>query len=255
MAVYLLQYHELIKNLVISDLKVKYASSALGFAWSLLNPLAMMVILYFVFSNVFQGNEEHFVLYILIGILWWRFFSLGTASALRAIVSKPSLVTKVYIPRETLTLSSVISSLISSLLEFTVLLPMLFIIGPGVHASILLFPVILLLSFLLVYAISLFLSSLYVYFRDLNQVWDVVLQLGFFACPIVYPVSLVPQAYAGYYMLNPVTVLMGMYRDIFLHGMIPPAADFLLAGAFALALLASGMFTFSRLSRRFAEEV
>ena len=129
---YLLQYHELIKNLVISDLKVKYASSMLGFAWSLLNPLAMMAILYFVFSNVFKSSEQYFVLYILIGILWWRFFSLGTGSALRAIVSKPSLVTKVYIPRETLTLSAVISCLISSMLEFVVLLPMLFIIGPGI---------------------------------------------------------------------------------------------------------------------------
>ena len=75
---YLLQYHELIKNLVISDLKVKYASSMLGFAWSLLNPLAMMAILYFVFSNVFKSSEQYFVIYILIGILWWRFFSLGT---------------------------------------------------------------------------------------------------------------------------------------------------------------------------------
>ena len=123
---YLLQYHELIKNLVISDLKVKYASSMLGFAWSLLNPLAMMAILYFVFSNVFKSSEQYFVLYILIGILWWRFFSLGTGSALRAIVSKPSLVTKVYIPRETLTLSAVISCLISSMLEFVVLFPMLY---------------------------------------------------------------------------------------------------------------------------------
>ncbi len=252
---YLFKYHELIKNLVISDLKVKYASSMLGFAWSLLNPLAMMAILYFVFSNVFKSSEEYFVLYILIGILWWRFFSLGTGSALRAIVSKPSLVTKVYIPRETLTLSAVISCLISSMLEFVVLLPLLFIIGPGLKLTVLLFPIILFLGFLVIYAISLFLSSLYVYFRDLNQVWDVVMQLGFFACPIAYSASVVPKAYLPYYMLNSVTVLMSMFRDIFLKGSIPPATDFLFVTAFALVLLASGMFTFNRLSRRFAEEV
>ena len=118
-----------------------------------------------------------------------------TGSALRAIVSKPSLVTKVYIPRETLTLSAVISCLISSLLEFVVLFPILFLIGPGIHATILLFPIIMLLGFLVIYAISLFLSSLYVYFRDLNQVWDVVMQLGFFACPIAYSASVIPAAY------------------------------------------------------------
>jgi len=161
----LYDYRELIKNLVVSDLKVKYANSILGFAWSLLNPLLMMLVLYFVFSNFF-GSGGSFVLYILTGLLVWRFFSIGTTSALASVVGKPSLVTKIYIPREILPLSSTLSSLISSVLEFCVLVPLLFIFGVGVSPAIILFPVLLVLFFLIVYGMALILSSLFVYFRD-----------------------------------------------------------------------------------------
>jgi lipopolysaccharide transport system permease protein len=252
---YLWDYRELIGNLVVSDLKIKYADSMLGFAWSMLNPLMMMVILYLVFSNVYRNTQENFVIYLLIGILSWRFFSMVTTSSLEAIVAKQSLVKKIYIPREILTLSMVISGLISSFLEFLVLIPLLVILGVGICTTILLFPVIQLLFFLIVYGLSLILSSLYVYFRDLNQIWGVAIQLGFFLCPIVYPLSLVPERFQAYYLLNPVTRVMVMYRDIFISGTIPGLSDFLVVLAFAAILLIAGNLVFSKLSRRFAEEV
>jgi len=120
---YIFEYKELIKNLVISDLKTKYSNSALGFVWSMLNPLLMMLVLYLVFNNVFRNNQEHFALYILIGLTGWRFFALGTSTAMSSIVGRSSLVTKIYIPREILTISVVLSALVSSLLEFLVLIP------------------------------------------------------------------------------------------------------------------------------------
>jgi lipopolysaccharide transport system permease protein len=250
----LYDYRELIKNLVVSDLKVKYANSVLGFAWSLLNPLLMLIVLYFVFSNVFK-NEEHFVVYILIGLLAWRFFSIGTNSALNSIVGKPSLVTKIFIPRQILTLSSVLSSLISSTLEFVVLVPILVVLGGGLKWTIILFPVVHLLFFLIIYGLSLMLASMYVYFRDLNQIWDVLLQLGMFLSPIVYPISIIPQEYLGIYQLNPVTCVINMYRDIFLYGNIPQVSDLLIIVISIAVLLIAGTVTFNRLSRRFAEEV
>lgn len=144
---YIFEYKELIKNLVISDLKTKYSSSVLGFAWSMLNPLLMMLVLYFVFSNVFKMTQEHFALYILIGLTGWRFFAFGTSLALSSIVGKPSLVTRIYIPREILTLSVVISALISSLLEFLVLIPLLLIFGIALSLTILIFPILHMLYF------------------------------------------------------------------------------------------------------------
>lgn len=251
---YLFEYRELIKTLVISDLKTKYSSSVLGFAWSMLNPLLMMLVLYFVFRNMFI-SQENFIVYLLIGILAWRFFAMGTMMAMGSIVGKSNLVTKVNIPREILTLSVSISSFISSVLEFLVLIPLLMILKAGISMTILIFPLIHLLSFFIVYGLGLLLSSLYVYYRDLNQIWDVILQIGFFVSPIMYPLSIVPPQHLSYYMLNPITRLIGMYRNIFMDGTIPGMSDFIIVLLFGLILLFIGSTTFKKLSRRFAEEV
>jgi lipopolysaccharide transport system permease protein len=252
---YLYEYRELIKNLVISDLKVKYQSSFLGFAWSMLNPLLMMMVLYFVFKNIFRFQEEHFDLYLLIGIISWRFLVNGTMTAMNSITGKSSLVTKIYIPREILTFSMTMSAFISSILEFSVLIPLLFILGAPFSLTILLFPLIHILYFLIVYGISLALASLYVYFRDLNQIWDLILQIGFYAAPIIYPLSLVPEKYMFYYMLSPITRLMIMYRDVLLYGTVPHISDFIVVIFFGLICFAFGSLIFSKLSPRFAEEV
>ncbi len=252
---YIFEYKELIKNLVISDLKTKYSGSVLGFAWSMLNPLLMMLVLYFVFSNVFKMTQEHFALYLLIGITGWRFFAMGTSVAMSSIVGKASLVTKIFIPREILTLSVVLSALISSLLEFLVLIPLIFIFGVIPSLTILLFPLLHILFFMIVYGIALALASLYVYYRDLNQIWEVLLQIGFFLSPIVYPLSLIPEKYKFYYMLNPITRLIEMYRDVLLYGKLPELMDFGLVIMFGIVLFVLGSRLFRKLSPRFAEEI
>lgn len=252
---YLFEYSELIKNLVASDLKVKYQSSVLGFAWSMLNPLLMMLVLYAVFNNIFRFEQEHFALYLLIGIIAWRFLANGTMTAMSSIVGKPSLVTKIFIPREVLTFSMAMSAFISSILEFAVLIPLLLILGVSLSFTVLLFPVIHILFFVMVYGVSLVLASLYVYYRDLNQIWDILLQVGFYLAPIIYPISLVPEKYIFYYMLNPVTRLMVMYRDILLYSTIPSALDFLIVAMCGLLFLIIGTLIFQKLSPGFAEEV
>ncbi len=252
---YIFEYKELIKNLVISDLKTKYSSSVLGFAWSMLNPLMMMIVLFFVFSNVFKSSQENFALYLLIGITGWRFFAIGTSTAMTSVVGKPGLVTKIFIPREILTISSTISALVSSFLEFLVLIPLLVLMGASLSITILLFPILHILYFFIVYGTSLALAALYVYYRDLAQIWEVILQIGFFVTPIVYPVNVIPERFLFYYMLNPVTRLIGMYRDILLKGSLPGFMDVILVIIFGSVLFIFGSWIFKRLSRRFAEEI
>lgn len=252
---WLVDYRDLIWNLTISDLKVKYQSSVLGFAWSLLNPLLMMLVLYFVFMNVFRFEQENFALYLLIGIIAWRFLANGTSMAMGSIVGRPGLVTKLYIPRQILVMSSVLSSFISSILEFVVLIPLLFILGAVVTPNILFFPVVHGIYFLIVYGASLVLASLFVYFRDLNQVWDVVLQAGFFLSPIVYPINIIPAEYLDLYMLNPMTVLIETYREFLLYGVTPSLVSLLFLLAAGGAMVAAGTLVFKRLERRFAEEI
>ncbi|MBU3968014.1 MAG: ABC transporter permease [Euryarchaeota archaeon] len=252
---YILEYKELIKNLVISDLKTKYSSSVLGFAWSMLNPLMMMIVLYFVFNSVFKMTQEHFALYILIGLTGWRFFAFGTTMAMYSIVGKASLVTKIYIPREILTFSSVISALISSLLEFLVLIPLMFILGVSPTIYIVFFPVLHILFFLIIYGIALALASLFVFYRDINQIWDVLIQMGFFLSPIVYPLSLIPEKYLFYYMLNPITRMIEMYRDVLLYGKLPGLMDIGIVLIFGIVLFLFGSWLFRKLSPRFAEGI
>ncbi|MCX9073312.1 MAG: ABC transporter permease [Candidatus Methanoperedens sp.] len=252
---YIFEYKELIKNLVISDLKTKYSGSVLGFAWSMLNPLMMMLVLYFVFNNIFKLTQENLAMYLLIGLTGWRFFALGTSMAMMSIVGRPSLVTKIYIPREILTFSTVISALISSLLEFLVLIPLLIIFGVNLKITILIFPLLHILYFLIVYGIGLALASLYVYYRDLNQIWEVLLQMGFFLSPIVYPLSQIPDKYIFYYMLNPITRIIEMYRNVLLRGDIPGLIDFCVVILSGILFLIIGSWLFRKLSPRFAEEI
>lgn len=133
------QYRELIKNLTVVELKNRYQNTSLGFLWSILSPFLLALVLYIVFKNVYR-QEENFAANLLVGIIAWRFFANGTIFCLNSIVSKPSLVTKVYIPREILTLSTALSNLISSILEFVVLLPILFVLVGSLPLTVLLFP-------------------------------------------------------------------------------------------------------------------
>jgi lipopolysaccharide transport system permease protein len=249
------EYRDLITILTISDLRVKYQSSVLGFAWSLINPLFTLLILYVVFSRIYQMSGSTFVLFLFVGIVTWRFLANGTTRGMASIVNNPGLVKKIYIPRHVLVFSSVLSSLISSILEFVVLFCIIFILGVQFSLTVLLFPLVFFLFFLIVYAVSLFLSSLYVYYRDVNQVWEVLLQAGFFLVPIVYPISVIPEQYLQLYLLNPITVIIEIFRDILIYGTLPPATYLAYTAIVAIVLLAAGKLLFTKLERRFAEVV
>ena len=248
------QYRELIRNLTVADLKIRYQNTSLGFLWSLLSPLLLAGVLYFVFRHLF-GSEENFAINLLVGIMAWRFFANGTTSSLYAVVGKASLVTKVYIPRQILVLSNALVNLISSLLEFIVLLPIIFVLLGHLPVTVLLFPLIHLIYFWFIYGAGLLLSALYVYFRDLNQIWDVLVNILFFCSPIVYPLSIIPAYLMPYYRLNPITQFIEVYRHVMVAGDLPSLYS--TAGVIAVAIAAYlvGSFAFSKLQRRFAEEI
>jgi len=248
------QYRELIRNLTIADLKNRYQNTSLGFFWSLLSPLLLALVLYFIFRHLF-GSEQNFAINLMVGIMAWRFFATGTSASLGAIVGKPSLVTRVYIPRQILTLSNALANLISSLLEFIVLLPIIFVLLGHLPVTMLLFPLIHLIYFWFIFGAGLLLSSLYVYFRDLNQIWDVLVTLLFFCSPIVYPLSIIPAYLMSYYRLNPVTLFIGMYRDVMIAGDLPSLFSIVVVIGFAIAAYLVGSLVFSKLQRRFAEEI
>jgi lipopolysaccharide transport system permease protein len=129
------------------------------------------------------------------------------------------------------------------------------VLGAGLSPYILFFPVIHVIYFFLVYGVCLVLASLYVYYRDLIQIWDVILQIGFFLSPIVYPLTTVPANYMDYYMLNPITVIITMYREVLLYHQMPSEERILLTLGTGIAIMLICSAIFQRLERRFAEEI
>jgi lipopolysaccharide transport system permease protein len=248
-------YFDVVTVLAQKDFKVRYRNSVLGFLWSLLNPLAYMLILTLVFSLMLRVNIPNYTAWVLLGLLIWRFFSIGTGQGMASIVGNPSLVTKVYLPRQLIVLSSNLANLFGATLEFVALLPLLVIFGVNLTAYALYLPAVLVCEFLLIFGVSLTLSSLNVRYRDFNQVWDIVLQLGFFLTPIFYDGNLVPERYRSIYSLNPVTRLIESTRTIFLRNGLPSLYDNVVIVASLVFLLFVGVLVFGRLERRFAEEI
>ena len=248
------QHRELIWNLTVVDLKNRYQNTSLGFFWSLLSPLLQALVLYFVFRHLW-GSELDFAISLLVGIMAWQFFATGTSSSLRAIVGNANLVTRLYIPRQILVLSNALSTLVNSLLTFIVLLPIIFVLLGYLPVTVLLFPVVHLVYFWFIYGAGLLLSSLFVYFRDVTQIWEVLVRVLFFCSPIFYPLTIIPAYIMPYYRLNPITQFIEIYRDVMVTGNLPSLFSIVIVVGFAIAAYLVGSLVFSKLQRRFAEEI
>ena len=235
------------------DFKVRYRNSVLGFLWSLLNPLAYMMILTLVFSFLLRVNIPNFAAWVLIGLLVWRFFSIGTSQGLFSLVGNPSLINKVYVPRYVIVLSNNVANFLGAALEFLVLIPLLAVLGVDLTFYALLLVPVLVCEFLLIFGLSLLLSSLNLKYRDFYQLWDIALQMGFFLSPIVYDVNLIPGRLRLVYSLNPVTALIESTRSIFLLGQPPSAFDFGVITSSLVILLVIGLLIFRHLEKGFAE--
>lgn len=258
---------ELLWNLTLRELRSRYKRSALGWAWSMLNPLATMLIYTFVFGVVLRTKPEAamangdrvFAFFLLCGLLPWNFFNLTTTTAMSALLANAGLVKKVWFPREILVLSNVGSLLVSFAIEMGLLCVALLVAGNMVLPWL---PVAIALMVLLtVFAtgLGLVLAALNVYFRDLSYLWGILVQLWFFATPIVYPPELVQKRLHGWvldvYEANPTAVFADAFRRTLYELRWPSAPQWAYLTVVAAASLALGLWVFARLSVRFAEEL
>jgi lipopolysaccharide transport system permease protein len=215
----------------------------------------MLVILTLVFSTLLRAGIDNFSVFLLPALLAWRFFSIGTSMSLASILGNAPLVTKVYFPRWLLVLSSSLANLIGSSLEFAVLLPLLVFLGMKPTLLTMLLPVIIILELILILGISFLLSSLNVYYRDINQIWDIALQAGFFLTPIIYSSSLIPERYLPLYSLNPMMRIVESLRKILYHNILPTIEDLTIPLFIGLFFCLVGYRVFSKLEPRFAEVI
>jgi ABC-2 type transport system permease protein len=196
----------LLGELVRTDFKLRYQGSVLGYAWSLLRPLLLFVILYVVFVKFLKlgTGVPHYPVYLLLGIVIWNFFNEMTVQSLGSIVGRGDLIRKIRIPRWIIVLSSSISALINLFLNLLVIVVFMFVNHVDLMRTILWLPLILAEVYLLALGLSMFLSAAFVKFRDINYIWEVVLQAGFYLTPILYPLSRIPNlTFQKLILINP----------------------------------------------------
>ena len=268
----LLRYSDLLRNLVLRDLKVRYKSSFLGFLWSLINPLLLMLVLTVVFTIMLPNYRiPKFPVFVLCALLPWNFFSTSIMSCTTSIVQNGHLINKVYFPREILPISSVFSNLVNFLLALPVLAIFIALFRIPITVWILYLPLIMVVQVAFTVGVGLILATANVFYRDTAVIMEVIVQAWFFLTPVFYPAALLPTQVELWgltvpvrrlvYILNPVASMIASYRSVlygFTDGSPPaaPAPDFFLRTALtAFVCLAFGYWIFCRHSGRFGEEV
>lgn len=239
-----LRYKGLLEQLVIRDLKTKYRRSFLGYLWSLLNPLLMMIVVSAVFSVVFKSDIPNFPVYLLIGQIIFNFYSEATNFAMTSIISGGSLIKKVYVPKYILPLSKVLSSFVNLLFSLIALVLVLIFTHTPITPAILLFPLSLLYVLLFSIGIGLILSALSVYFRDMIHLYGVLLIALMYFTPIFYPTSILPKIPMALMEFNPLYHFIDYLRTIVLYGNLPTFSDNIICLSFGVVSICIGLFIF-----------
>ena len=268
----LFSYRELVENLVVRDLKVRYKNSVLGFVWSLLNPLLLMLVFTVVFTVVFPNlTIPKFPVFVLCALLPWNFFNTAVMSATNSVVQSGHLIKKVYFPREILPIATVLSNFANFLLALPVLFVFIIISGVPITPWLVYLPLIMVIQVIFTIGIALILATLNVFYRDTAVIMEVIMQAWFFLTPVFYPAELVPEWKIIWglsvpvrrlaYILNPMASIIASYRSV-LYGFTngsppaPPALDFFSRTIVtAVLVLIVGYALFARYSHRFGEEV
>lgn len=256
-----LRYRSLIASLVVRDLKARYRGSVLGFFWSFVNPLLLLLVYSFVFTVVLPGVRppelDPFALFMFCGILPWAWFSASLLEASNVLIAGSNLIRKVLFPAEVLPIVTVFAGLAHFCLGLPILVAfLLYYRVPIMLTDLLWFPVIVLVQLVLMLGLALLLAALTVHFRDIRDLLTNLLTLWFFTTPIIYPMSMVPESLRWYLNLNPFTHLAVSYQEVlFIEGTFTEWPRLLAVGGGALCVLALGYFVFDRLRDTFAEEV
>jgi lipopolysaccharide transport system permease protein len=263
-------YRDLLYNLVVRDLKVRYKNSALGILWSLLNPLLMMLVFTFVFK-VLRGSSRlpAYPAFILSGLLAWNLFASSIMRAIGSVVGSAPLIKKVYFPREVLPISAVLSNLVNYLLALPVYFVLATALGRAPTTWVLLLPAVIVVQLFFTLGISFILATLNVFYRDTQIVMEVVLLAWLFLSPVFYAVTEVAPngvrianvALSSYdvqrwfRILNPMASILASYRDILYWGAQPGLDFFLRTAVTAVFFLIVGYLIFLRYSPIFGEEI
>jgi lipopolysaccharide transport system permease protein len=253
----IIKRRDLLVLLVQKDLKVRYKGTALGFFWSLLNPLLMMLVYTAVFSVISRFPIPRYPLFLLSGLLPWNAFAIAITTASMSVIANANLVRRVHFPLEFLPLTSVLSGLVNLLLSLGILLIFALAYRQPLGLPLLALPLLLLLQLIMTTGICLILSSLMVYFRDIEYLITVGMTAFFFGTPVLYSLSTMRHGstFATFLQFNPMTWLITSYQAIWHENRWPDPHYLLAFSVLSVVVLIVGRLVFRRLEGRFAEEV
>lgn len=243
-------YRELLRNLIVTDIKKRYKKSVLGFLWVMLDPLLMMLVFYVAFSGLFGRDVNNYAAYVICGIATWQFFSQSTKTSASVFSGKGSLISKIYIPKSIFPYSQVLSGLIHFIFSFIALLGIVMISGTKLSAGILMVPLVISEMIIFILGLSLLLSTLSVMFQDVLFIYDVILKGWMFLTPIFYPLRILPQWVKDLIVINPLYHYVTLMRACIYDTSVQKADHFAWGLFFALLSFIIGWLVYNRLKDR-----
>jgi ABC-2 type transport system permease protein len=249
------QYRDLIFHLVRRDVTARYKRSVLGIAWTMLNPLMMMIVLTIVFSQVWRSDIHGYSAYVLSGLIAWQFFTLASSSAINSLVWGGDLFQRIYVPRAVFAISAIGTGLVNLTLSLVPLIAVMLVIGVPIRlTAFLIIPAMLLLAGFTL-GVGLFISTIGMYFPDVVEMYAVLLLAWFYVTPILYPITTLPEQVRTLLKLNPMLYLIELFRIPIFEGRVPLLSDWLIGTAVSLLTLLLGWIVFAWKSDEFAYRV
>jgi len=246
----LYRYRDLILTLVARDLKVRYRRSAIGFVWTMLQPLLMMLVLNVVFSTLFRFNIPNYKVYVLAGLLFWNFFSQSIVASMNSLRGNAQLLQKLPVPKAVFPLATVLSGVVNLVFAFLPLLGLLLWTGHPVTPALFFLPVSILLAALFTLGAGLLLAPLAVFFHDVVELINVLLTAVMYLTPIIYPKEIVPPHLLWIVRFNPLRSILEVFRDPIFLAKVPPLSHLTVSVVIAALALAVGAWAFRNTSDR-----
>lgn len=239
-------YGDLFKNLLWKENKLRYMGSWLGYLWSLLPPIALVISFYFVFKYILRVQDPTFLPHLVIGTIHWTLFVQIISQSAEVLTGNAGLIQKVYFPRILLNLAMIVTNLRFWLIGFAVVVIFLPLLNGQISTAMIAYPAIFILFMMMLTGFSLFISALNIVFKDIKYLLEVIFQLWFWMTPIVYKVEQVPQEYRSFFMLNPVTPYIIAAQDIFVKGQFPSISIWIPCIAIAVIFLLGGWYFYQK---------
>lgn len=242
----LARYRDLLVQLVSRNIKTRYKRSMLGILWTMINPLLMMVVLTFVFSEVFRFRATHYAVYALAGLSLWNFFSQTTTGAMSELIWGGSLMNRIYIPRAIFAVTALGTGLVNLLLSLVPLFLIMIATGVPVRPVILILPLPIILTAMFALGVALFLSRVAAYFADVMEMYQILLMAWMYLTPVIYPKEIIPERLRWLFNLNPMYHLMEVFRAPLHAGQLAGPKTLSAAAIASVLTLAFGWWYFSR---------